>query len=171
MPLSAHQGGGGLTSAHYSTPADHPFSVSHKACVYVCLCMTGWMAGRLSGLCLEYWYWSNLSTSLSPNSPPLVSVLLSLSLSLSSPHLYTPSYTFPTARSCLQHQQQVLAAIERAKQVTPPEMNSIIRVRWSSPPPRLWAWWLLGNCNYVPLSSTLLFSLMTLIYWFIVCEM
>ncbi|XP_067369270.1 TLE family member 5 isoform X4 [Channa argus] len=26
-----------------------------------------------------------------------------------------------------QHQQQVLAAIERAKQVTPPEMNSIIR--------------------------------------------
>ncbi|KAG7242787.1 hypothetical protein INR49_019285, partial [Caranx melampygus] len=31
-----------------------------------------------------------------------------------------------------QHQQQVLAAIERAKQVTPPEMNSIIRVRCSS---------------------------------------
>lgn len=29
----------------------------------------------------------------------------------------------------LKHQQQVLGAIERAKQVTPPEMNSIIRVR------------------------------------------
>lgn len=27
-----------------------------------------------------------------------------------------------------QHQQQVMGAIERAKQVTPPEMNSIIRV-------------------------------------------
>lgn len=30
----------------------------------------------------------------------------------------------------MQHQQQVLGAIERAKQVTPPEMNSIIRVGW-----------------------------------------
>lgn len=29
---------------------------------------------------------------------------------------------------CLQHQQQVMGAIDRAKQVTPPEMNSIIRV-------------------------------------------
>ncbi|XP_006800546.1 TLE family member 5 [Neolamprologus brichardi] len=28
-----------------------------------------------------------------------------------------------------EHQQQVLAAIERAKQVTPPEMNSIIRLQ------------------------------------------
>ncbi|XP_071390270.1 TLE family member 5-like isoform X1 [Centroberyx affinis] len=28
-----------------------------------------------------------------------------------------------------EHQQQVMGAIERAKQVTPPEMNSIIRVR------------------------------------------
>lgn len=28
-----------------------------------------------------------------------------------------------------QHQQQVLGAIERAKQVTAPELNSIIRVR------------------------------------------
>lgn len=31
-----------------------------------------------------------------------------------------------------QHQQQVMGAIERAKQVTPPEMNSIIRVRTQS---------------------------------------
>ena len=30
--------------------------------------------------------------------------------------------------SLFQHQQQVMGAIERAKQVTPPEMNSIIRV-------------------------------------------
>lgn len=30
--------------------------------------------------------------------------------------------------SLIQHQQQVMGAIERAKQVTPPEMNSIIRV-------------------------------------------
>uniref|UniRef100_A0A674MLT6 Transducin-like enhancer protein 4 n=1 Tax=Takifugu rubripes TaxID=31033 RepID=A0A674MLT6_TAKRU len=35
------------------------------------------------------------------------------------------------------HQQQVLAAIERAKQVTPPEMNSIIRVRRFSPQQQL----------------------------------
>ena len=33
-----------------------------------------------------------------------------------------------------QHQQQVLGAIERAKQVTPPEMNSIIRVGCSLQP-------------------------------------
>ncbi|XP_035271296.1 TLE family member 5-like isoform X1 [Anguilla anguilla] len=32
-----------------------------------------------------------------------------------------------------EHQQQVLGAIERAKQVTPPEMNSIIRVGCSFP--------------------------------------
>lgn len=31
-----------------------------------------------------------------------------------------------------QHQQQVMGAIERAKQVTPPEMNSIIRVSFIS---------------------------------------
>uniref|UniRef100_A0A674NY03 Transducin-like enhancer protein 4 n=1 Tax=Takifugu rubripes TaxID=31033 RepID=A0A674NY03_TAKRU len=36
-----------------------------------------------------------------------------------------------------EHQQQVLAAIERAKQVTPPEMNSIIRVRRFSPQQQL----------------------------------
>ncbi|KAL4634723.1 amino-terminal enhancer of split [Arapaima gigas] len=30
-----------------------------------------------------------------------------------------------------EHQQQVLGAIERAKQVTPPEMNSIIRGSWA----------------------------------------
>lgn len=35
----------------------------------------------------------------------------------------------PWCVTVLQHQQQVLGAIERAKQVTPPEMNSIIRVR------------------------------------------
>ena len=33
--------------------------------------------------------------------------------------------------SSLQHQQQVMGAIERAKQVTPPEMNSIIRVSFT----------------------------------------
>ncbi|XP_035379160.1 TLE family member 5 isoform X2 [Electrophorus electricus] len=33
----------------------------------------------------------------------------------------------PLPQSTLSHQQQVLGAIERAKQVTPPEMNSIIR--------------------------------------------
>lgn len=34
-----------------------------------------------------------------------------------------------TLNSSVQHQQQVLGAIERAKQVTAPELNSIIRVR------------------------------------------
>lgn len=41
----------------------------------------------------------------------------------------------PSLRPASQHQQQVLQAVERAKQVTVGELNSLIGVSPPSPPP------------------------------------
>lgn len=75
----------GLTSTHYSTPANHPFTGVRLLSVCVCVCF-----------CWDYWYWFNLSTSPPPNFPPLVSVFLLLFSSLSSSHLQPlPQPPFP----------------------------------------------------------------------------